>query len=144
MFQFLIPIALGLTAASTVYSIQQQKKAAKAQKEASRKQQTMAEIESTRQRASAIREARVARAQAMNIGTQTGVAGSSGLLGGISAQGTQLANNIGYQNTQTAYGRAIGADINAANTASTNAAIAGQLANFSSKFMPNPEPKPEE
>jgi hypothetical protein len=132
--------ALTAVATFTAINIYQTQKAADAQKAAAKKQQTLAEINSARERTSAVRQARIARAQAANAASQSGVASSSGALGGQSAQLSNLAGNVAFQETQTAYGRAIGSDMNRANQYATNAAIAGQLASFSANFIPAPTP----
>jgi hypothetical protein len=131
MVPFLAALAVGLTAVS----IHQQQQAASAQRDAAKKQRTLAEIESSRQRTEAVRQARLQRARASNIAEQAGVGQSSGLAGGISSSLSNLGGALSYQNTQTAYGQAIGDDVNRASKLQGNAAIAGSLASLSGSMV---------
>lgn len=99
---------LTATTASAVSSY----KSGQSQKEQYRAEQRKAEIQNVRSVRQQIREARMSQAAMTNVAAQTGGMGGSGLAGGTSSVGAQLAGNLGYM-----------ADIAAQNTAISNAAI---------------------
>ena len=92
-------------------------KAGQEQKEQFRAEQRKAEIQNIRSVRQQIREARMTQASMTNVAAQTGGMGGSGLAGGTSSVGAQLAGNLSYMS-----------DIAEQNTAITNAAIAGAQA----------------
>jgi hypothetical protein len=87
-------------------------KSGQAQKEQFRAESRKAEIQNVRSVRQQIREARMAQASMTNVAAQTGGMGGSGLAGGTSSVGAQLAGNLSYMS-----------DIAQQNTAITNAAI---------------------
>lgn len=99
---------LTATTAATVSSYQ----SGQQQKKQYRAEQQKAEIQNVRNTRQQIREARMAQASMTNVAAQTGAMGGSGLAGGTSSVGSQLAGNLGYMS-----------DIAQQNTAITNAAI---------------------
>lgn len=66
-----------------------------------------ADIQNIRNIRSSIRQARIAAGSMQNLGFQTGGAGSSGLAGGVSSVQSQLAGNVNYAGTMSAYGNQI-------------------------------------
>ena len=113
-------IALGVMAGATVASIDQQRKAGKAQERAAAEQRTAfaaeqrrAEVQNVRSVRQQIREARMAQASMTNVAAQTGGVGGSAVAGGTASVGSQLAGNLGFM-----------ADVARENTAISNAQIA--------------------
>lgn len=86
--------ALAVTTASTAYSINEQKKAGKAQQEGqdiATAQQKSIDLANRRQQ---LREERIRRAQIEQAAANQGAGGSSGEAGAISALGSQVGSNI--------------------------------------------------
>jgi hypothetical protein len=107
-------IALGVLAVGTVASVSEQRKAGKAAEQQYRAEERKSEIQNIRSVRQQIREARMVQASMTNVAAQTGGMGGSGLAGGTSSVGAQLAGNLGYMS-----------QIAEQNTAITSAAIAG-------------------
>jgi hypothetical protein len=128
-------IAVAVVAATTIYSIDQSKKAANAQKEAARKQQAMQQLEASKNRQAAVKEARARRAQLQARASDQGVVGSSGLGGAVSSSVANLGSNISFQNTQTAFNQSIASSQEDALQAQANAQMGGQIAGFASSFI---------
>lgn len=80
----------------TVYSAQQQGKAAKAQRKAATLERRRQQLLRQRERSKAIRETRIAAARASQAAANQGVAGSSGALGGQGSIVSQGAANISF------------------------------------------------
>jgi hypothetical protein len=118
---------------TTVVSIDQSRKAAKAQERAAEQQQAAfradqrkAEVQNVRNVRQQIRAARMAQSSMTNVAAQTGGMGGSGIAGGTASVGSQMASSLGFM-----------ADIARENTAISNAQIAsagfqGQAARASS------------
>lgn len=100
-------IALAVTVATTAYSIKQQQKAAKAQEEAAEQQQAMTDLENRKERARAVREARIQRAAMVQGASDTGTTGTSALAGAKGAIGSQLGSAIGFSQMKQAFGHNI-------------------------------------
>lgn len=86
--------SLLVTAASTAYSIEEQRKAGKAQQEGqdiATAQQKSIDLANRRQQ---IREERIRRAQIEQAAANQGAGGSSGEAGAISALGSQVGSNV--------------------------------------------------
>jgi hypothetical protein len=107
-----MPIALLVIAGATAVSAYSSYEAGQAQKRQYRAEQRKAEVQNVRNVRQQIREARMTQASMTNVAAQTGGMGGSGLAGGTSSVGAQLAGNLGYMS-----------DIAKENTAITNAAI---------------------
>lgn len=95
-------------AAATIYSGQQQAKAAKqqaaAQREATAAQQKMAGAQAAKERLSQIREARMRAGAIASAAGSSGMGqASSGVAGSISSIGSQTASNIGSINVQEGF-----------------------------------------
>jgi hypothetical protein len=119
-----IPAAtLALTAISTVASIQQQKKAGRAQQRGQQLQQKIADA-----------QARIARAQAtaQQSGTSGGLA-SSQSIGTQSTISSQLGANIAFSNQQSATARQITAANIDATKATTRAGVFDAVGNVSNQ-----------
>lgn len=88
-------IASAVVAAGSAYTQHRQgKKAADAQKEASRIGGNQAQIEQQAQRRQAVREERIRRAQILQASETSGVAGGSGEIGSTGALGSITAGNL--------------------------------------------------
>jgi hypothetical protein len=85
--------AIVLVAASAYESEQSRK----AQNKANRQEKRRAAAENLRERKQAYRQMLIQQAQMQAAGTNLGVAGSSGVAGGIASIGSQTASNIGFQ-----------------------------------------------
>jgi hypothetical protein len=120
----------GLLVGSTAYSIDQQAKAGRQNQRAFEAEQRRAEIENVYKARQAVRQARVAQAQMESQAALTGGVGGSAAAGGVASVQSQLGGNLNYmasiaeENTASAK-----AQISAAR-ASTNAAIAGTIGDF--------------
>ena len=82
-----------VTAAASVYSSNQ---ARKATKEAARAEQRRAEVQNVRNVRQAIREARLAQGSLVAQGANAGTIGSTGVAGGLSGVSAQLGSNLNY------------------------------------------------
>jgi uncharacterized membrane protein len=95
-----------------LYQVDQTRKAVKAQEraageslaaqnrayEAEKQRANISSVRSIRQN---IRQARLAASSMVNTGYQTGAVGSSGLAGGMSSIGSQVASNVNYTGTSS-------------------------------------------
>ena len=106
---------LAVTAGSTAVSINQQKKAIKAQ----RRQQGLSARRSQRQ---AIRESQIRRAQGQVQAGAMGVTGGSGLAGGQASLSSQLGGNLGFAGQMSGLSQQISM---AQSRAQTAGAVAG-------------------
>ena len=82
--------------AATVYSVNQSKKAASAQRAAADRQVQMQQQQVARERRSAIRANIVRRAQLRSQAEAAGAATSSGFFGGQTGLSSQLGANLGF------------------------------------------------
>jgi hypothetical protein len=146
-----MPAALPwIAAAAAVGSVVETRKAGKAAEQQYRAEQRKAEIQNVRNVRQQIREARLTQASMTNTAAQTGGMGGSGLAGGTSSVGAQLAGNLSYMSDIATENTAISNAAIARIQASTNAAIfgtVGKMANtiFSDmggyKSLSTPKPK---
>lgn len=120
---------------SLVASAVQTRKQAKAQRKSSKAAQRSADIQASRERREAIRQARVRRADLLTQSANTGAAGSSSEAGAIGALQGQLGSNIGTS-FQT---QALSAEQSSANRASvkagTQASMFGTVGSFATGFI---------
>jgi type II secretory pathway pseudopilin PulG len=136
-------VGLAIGAVGTAAQIQGQRKAARAQEQSFRAEQRRAEVQNIRSVRQQIRQARLAQSQMTNVAAQTGGMGSSGLLGGTSSVGSQLADNLGYMSNIAAENTAISnAQISSAR-ATSNAAVFGAIGQlggtiFGDMYRPTP------
>lgn len=95
-----------------LYQVDQTRKAAKAQERAAGEslaaqkrayaaEKQRADISTIRSIRQNIRQARLASSSMVNTGYQTGAVGSSGLAGGTSSIGSQVASNVNYTGTSS-------------------------------------------
>jgi hypothetical protein len=101
-----------IIAGAAVASAVNTRRAGKAAEQQYAAEQRKSEIQNVRAVRQQIREARMTQASMTNVAAQTGGMGGSGLAGGTSSVGAQLAGNLSYMS-----------DIADQNTAITNAAI---------------------
>ena len=124
--------AFVVSAASTVASMKQQKKAAKAQEKAQRIDQRRQDYTTARERRKQIRAARVAQAQVQSQAQAMGTATTSrtaGISGGIQSE---LGSNLSFLDTQQGFVSAIGQQSMAAGRASQRAGMIGAVGNLAS------------
>lgn len=107
-------IGLGIGAVGTIASIQQQRKAQKAQERAAGYQRAnQAEQSAANEREAAIarrqqiREERIKRAQIIQAAENTGTADSSGVIGALGGMTTTLGSNLGINSGMVAQGQRI-------------------------------------
>jgi len=123
--------ALGLAVVSTAASMQQSRKAVKAQERAQRIEQKRQDYTTARERRKQIRSARVAQAQVQAQSQAMGTATTSrtaGISGGIQSE---LGANISFLDTQAGMTRAIGQQNIAAGKYQSKAAMFGAVADLS-------------
>lgn len=100
MPQALMVASAVIGTAGTVYSVAQQKKAARA----SQRQQELQNRASKRQ---AIREAQIRKASTTQEATASGAQFGSGLAGGISSLGSQLGSTLGFSSVMSGLNKTI-------------------------------------
>lgn len=123
--------SLLVTAASTAYSIEEQRKAGKAQQEGqdiTTAQQKSVDLANRRQQ---IREERIRRAQIEQAAANQGAGGSSGEAGAISALGSQVGSNIASISQGQKAAEGIGNAMSAAAGSTQRAQVAQGVANLS-------------
>lgn len=123
--------ALLVSAASTAYSISENRQAGKEQQEAkdiSTAQQKSVDLANRRQQ---IREERIRRAQIEQAAANQGAGGSSGEAGAISALGSQVGSNIASINQGQKAAEGIGNAMSAAAGSAQRAQVAQGVANLS-------------
>ena len=94
-------IAAIKTVAGTAYSVSEQRKSSKAQREISRRQQRQQSLRAARSRRMAFRELQRKRAQAQASQAALGLSGSSGAAGGLASLTSQYGANLGYGSAMT-------------------------------------------
>ena len=123
--------ALAVTTASTVYSIEEQRKAGKAQQEGqdiATAQQKSVDLANKRQQ---LREERIRRAQIEQASANQGVGGSSGEAGAISALGAQVGANVASINQGQVAAEGISGAMSKAAGAGQRAQVAQGVASLS-------------
>lgn len=93
-------IGAATSSAGAVGSYVQGEKQAKAQGKAQDVQQAQQELQARRERLKTIREARIKTAQVEAAGANTGVASSSGVMGGVGSIASQTGSNLQNQQAQ--------------------------------------------
>ncbi len=124
-------VALAVTAASTAYSVDQQKKAGKAQQEGqdiASAQQKSVDLANKRQQ---LREERIRRAQIEQASANQGVGGSSGEAGAVSALGAQVGANVASINQGQMAAEGISGAMSRAAGATQRAQVAQGVASLS-------------
>lgn len=123
--------ALAVTTASTVYSIEEQRKAGKAQQEGqdiATAQQKSVDLANKRQQ---LREERIRRAQIEQASANQGVGGSSGEAGAVSALGAQVGANVASINQGQMAAEGISGAMSKAAGATQRAQVAQGVASLS-------------
>jgi hypothetical protein len=123
-------IAAGVAVGSQVGSVVQQQKAAKAQEAAFRADQRRAEVQNVRAVRQQIRQARLAQGQMSNVAAQTGGLFGTGLAGGTSSVGSQLAGNLSYMSDIAQENTAIASAQMSSARAMSNAQLYGAVGNI--------------
>ena len=124
-----MPAAVAVLAVASIYESEQSRKAAN---RASRQEKRMAAAQNLRERKQAYRQMIIQQAQMQAAGTNLGVAGSSGLAGGMASLGTQTGSNIGFQLQLDALNNK---RLNALNSAASHQARAGEYSAAASFTM---------
>lgn len=121
----IVAVVGAVVAGATAYeSRQEQKAAAKKQKEAGKVSQAEKAAQQTAQTRQQIREERIRRAQILQQSQNTGVAGSSGAIGSTGALQTSVGSNVAAASRQANSYAAIG---NLQQGAADNMARAGEI-----------------
>ena len=94
-------IAAVVTIGGTAYSVSEQRKSSKAQREISRRQQRQQALKAARSRRMAFRELQRKRATAQASQAALGLSGSSGAAGGLASLTSQYGANLGYSSAMT-------------------------------------------
>lgn len=94
-----------LGAGATVYGITQQREAAKEAEKSNKLEVARARMQQARNVRRAIAASRVAQAQGVAGGVQTGTSESSALQGALAGESAQTAGGIGFSNTQFGIGQ---------------------------------------
>lgn len=118
---------LAVSAVGTLASVQEQRKAGRAAQRQYEAEGRKAEVQNIRSVRQQIREARLAQASMTNVAAQTGGMGGSGLAGGVSSVGSQLAGNLNYMQQIAKENTAIGAAAAEGAQAMSNAAVYGSI-----------------
>ena len=126
--------AIAVAAVGTGVAIHQGRKAERARKDADAGRLAESELANQREIKKAIAQSRIEQAQVLSAGDAQGAGDSSGLQGGLASAQTQLASNIGFARQTQSANRLVAQATNRFNNATSNAAIAGQVAALPSAF----------
>lgn len=117
---------------ATAASVQQQGKAAKAQKKIQNEEKARNTAQQMAERRQQVREERIKRARVMQASENTGTAGSSGELGAVSSIGTQIGANLGFNQSMIESGNRISGYAQQVANAQSNASVFNSIAGMSS------------
>jgi len=96
-----VTVGTAISAAATIGSISAQRRSASAQRRARATQQRLADVRNLRERREGVRKARVARAQQVASGVQSGAdLGSSAVQGAQSSVTSQIGANLSFLDQQ--------------------------------------------
>jgi Flp pilus assembly protein TadB len=123
-----ILIAAATTVAATGYSINEQKKAAKAQGRAAEVQQKQQEVQYQASQRRAMRETQIRRTKGQATSQAAGVVGSSLYGGGFSSLSSQLGGTLGYGSQMSGLSQLITGFNAQAQQYASNASIGGDIA----------------
>jgi len=126
----IMAIGAVVAAGATVASMNEQKKAGRAQASATQTQIQMQKTKATRERRTAIRANIAARSRMRNQAELTGVSGSSGAAGGISSVSSQGGANLGFGSQMSGLGQQFTAFSGQAAQHTSKAAMLGGLADL--------------
>ena len=127
--------AVTVSAVALVGNVVETRKAGKAQKRAIEVQQRQADIQASRDRYSAIRQARIQRGQVEQAGVSGGVGGSSGVIGAVGGLQSSLASELGTQGQMQQLGARGSMFAQKAADAQSNAAIYGAVGGFAGSIF---------
>lgn len=123
-----------IAAVGTGAGIHQGRKAERARKDADAGRLAEAELANQREIKKAIAQSRLQQAETEAAGQAQGAGDSSALTGALGSAQTQLASNIGFARQTQAANSLVGQATRRFNNATSNAAIAGQVAALPSAF----------
>ena len=126
----LLIAGLALAAAGTAIQFRAGQKQAKIAKKSLKEQQKAEALERQRARRRTIREARVARGQALNVASAIGAGGGSGIAGGLSGIASQAGANLGFSSQQEGSSRNLTSLSIRSVSAGQLGAIGGGIANI--------------
>lgn len=122
-------IVAAVTLTATAVSLNQQRKAGKANEKARKEDQARNTAQQMQERRQQIREERIKRARVLQSSANTGTTGSSGEVGAVSSISTQLGSNLGYNQSMINSGNRISAFAQQAADAQQSASIFSAIAN---------------
>jgi transcription elongation factor len=129
------PLSAAVSVFSTVMQMDAQSEARAASKREFEASQRRADIQNVRAVRQRIRETRLAQAGMSNVAAQTGAIGGSGLAGGVSSAGSQMAGNLSYMSQIAEQNTAMGkAQVDAA-SAMGDAAIWGAVGGIAKQWQ---------
>lgn len=131
----IMAIGAVVTATSTVASMNQQKRAGKAQAAATQTQIQMQRTKASRERRQSIRTTLAARQRMKNQAELTGAGQSSGFFGGSSSVSSQQGSNLGFSSQMSGLGQQYTDFSGQAAQASSKAAMFGSLASLGGQVM---------
>ncbi len=132
-------VAAVVAIGGTAYSVSQQRKSSKAQREVSRRQQRQQALKAARSRRMAFRELQIKRAQAQASQAALGLSGSSGAAGGLASLTSQYGSKLGYGSAMTNLSQEISSFSSIAQTAQANAQTGAAVSGLGLAVAQNPE-----
>tara|TARA_B100000035_G_scaffold289037_1_gene275112 strand:- start:56 stop:520 length:465 start_codon:yes stop_codon:yes gene_type:complete len=133
-------VAAVVTIAGTAYSVSEQRKGKKANREIARRQQRQQALKAARSRRIAFRELQIKRAQAQASQAALGLSGSSGAAGGLASLTSQYGANLGYGSAMTNLSREITGFSSIAQSAFANAQTGAAVSGLGLSIAQNPKP----
>jgi len=128
-------VLLGLTATAAVASAQEQEKAGDAAHQRYLAEERKAQTENVFKVRQSVRQARLMQASMINQAALSGGMGSSGLAGGVSSVGSQLAGNISFMSDIADENTAISAAIGQEAKHMGKAQVYGQVGQLASTIF---------
>ena len=131
-----VGLGIGATAlaAGTVGSLYEGRRARKMQERAMRVDEKRSKLQAMRSSVQQIRQAQIQRAEIMQMGENQGVAGSSGVAGGMASAQSQATGNIAFAQQIFGLQQSYNRMRSAANKHSFNAQAFGQLGQAVASF----------
>ena len=128
-------IGSAITIVASIAQASESRRAGKAQRAQYAAEQRKAQIENVYKARQSIRQARIAQASMTNQAALSGGIGGSGLAGGLSSVGSQLAGNLSYMSDIAEENTAISNFAITGAKAQSNAAVWGQVGKISSTIF---------
>lgn len=131
------PVTWGyvIMGATTVASIDQQNRARKAAAAQAQAEKRRADIENVYKVRQSLRETRLAQAAMINQAALSGGMGGSGVQGGVASLGSQLGSNVNTMSDIATENQSIFSSAVTQAKASSNAAVWGQVGQFSNTIF---------